>query len=263
MANKTFELFEDNFSVDGSALAKRIMKEAYNSAYALDIIFNSGNDALNKPNYYKNKYMRYAALYCMKYVNAILSAPLFLSRAEDKRNYVNPQMSLDQGFGLCGQIVSAYIYIAEMIGIECRYLQLFKQDAKRTDAGHVAVEVKIDGKWCYIDPSYASYAINPSNKNEIISADDMINGANFEIISNLTDPWLQEWVREYGNPIESIFDDQHLDIIYDGNGTCKIPLDGFEYNFLGKINSIGRNVVYDKKVGNIYLNFDVPADKKN
>jgi hypothetical protein len=240
--------WQNGFETDVQHLARRICleTEVYSENKLTDPNGRVSLDAIK-------------VLYALKYVNALVSPALRPRAPPQIADEYDGATILANGVGICGQQVEAMIALCDALSIPSRMVQMswFKDKAP---ASHVAVETFVEGKWRYLDVSFASAACRNGNIYDILSLEEVIEGLETHTLLESTwDPWRFQWIQNFGDPIEGLPYAQRWDIAFDGSGTFFVPFENNIADFSGRNAFVGVHARNNNRVGNLALAFDVPV----
>lgn len=199
------------------------------------------------------------ALISLRYVNTMVSSALYMWAPDEVKYATNAQDILNNGAGICGHHVEVYMAIMDHFGIKSRMIQ-FSNRSREDIIGHVACEVQIDNKWRYIDVSFNSVISSTKSSYDLIGIQDYLSAPEAAyILRNENDPYIQYYVERFGDPIKTLVDAEHFEILINGSGAIMVPFKNNFADFSAIPNFAGSHLRSLGRSGNVKLLFHVPA----
>ncbi|MEM8948905.1 MAG: transglutaminase domain-containing protein [Pseudomonadota bacterium] len=147
--------------------------------------------------------------------------------------------ALEQGIGICGNHVAAFLALADCLDIPARPIKFFYKTDKGNYSSHIIVEVMIDGRWRIVDVSRGGFFLE--DPADIFSSrtleDVMEHGVGPAFQTNT--PWLAARLA-LGEDLFFYFDADELQYTRGNSGTLRLRWDGETALFKGFPVWIGR-----------------------
>jgi hypothetical protein len=237
-----------DFRPDIASIAERLKLEAA----TFEAHQYGDQDSLAHPDYV-------IALNGLKYVNTLVSPALRLWAPPDVQSLSDAQRILASGVGICGQQADVYMALMDACGIKNRIVQICTR-TKNVVGSHVASEVFVDGKWRYVDISFASVVSVDGNIYNLMSLEDILGSSgDLHVLRTEFDPWTRAWIKNFGDPVLSLRGAEMMEVTFDGNGTLFVPFIDGKADFLGMPNFFGLHLRAHNRSGNLKLAFFVPT----
>lgn len=236
-----------DFRADIASIAERLKLEAA----TFEAHQYGDQDRLAHPDYV-------IALNGLKYINTLVSPALRLWAPPEIQSLSDARRILASGVGICGQQADVYMALMDACGVKSRIVQICTR-TKDVVGSHVACEVFVDGKWRYVDVSFASVVSVDGNIFNLMSLEEILGSSGkLNVLRTEFDPWTRAWIRNFGDPVIGLRSAEALEATFDGNGTLFIPIIDGKADFLGMSNFFGLHLRAHNRSGNLRLAFFVP-----
>ncbi|WP_186418066.1 transglutaminase domain-containing protein [Bosea sp. CS1GBMeth4] len=186
----------------------------------------------------------FAAVEGANAVRAALSTGRYsylLARAKS-RLPTNSETCLEEGAGICGNHVEAFLAIMEALGVKARPVQFFYSTEGMRES-HIAVEVFFLGGWRFIDVTWGFAVPREGGGIQFKSLEEIRANPDGEGLENAFDAWSLFARANRGDPLAYLRRPE-LDVLVDGKGlvTVSVPdgpemIERFEHlpNYVGDI----------------------------
>lgn len=137
------------------------------------------------------RFRLYVALSAMSYVQTNLSSARYsLEKRRQQAGFRAPDSTeacLEQGIGICGNHVRAFLDIMDRLGIPARPIQIYYTSAAVGRQSHIVTEVEWDGRWHMFDVTWGFVALGEDGAP--LSLAELRGGARYRARINQNNPW--------------------------------------------------------------------------
>jgi len=155
-------------------------------------------------------------------------------------NSEKSELCIIQKHGVCGNHQHLLQRVLEYVGIPSRYIGIYFVDSKFGRSNHAANEVLIDGKWRFIDTTWASmWFLDKNSLSSAVSFQELIESKQqFTRITNEMDIWFRFQYERNIDPFSYLNQENHLAIVKNEEGVLNLNLNdklGFQHvpNYIG------------------------------
>lgn len=146
---------------------------------------------------------------------------------------------LDNGFGICGNHQSVFLELMAKVGVPARPVNFWYTDTKLNErANHAAAEVKIAGKWRYVDITWGTMWLQRKRDPlSALSVEEVLKGEGWRLTGS-TNTWYLAQRQRNIDPFSYLYESD-VQITRSG-GTLVLHLSNKPETFIGLPNYVGK-----------------------
>jgi Transglutaminase-like superfamily len=170
-------------------------------------------------------------------------------------NTGNGHLCLLNYYGICGNHQEIFSKAMQFLGIKTRILSVYFMDKTGKRLNHAASEFYLDGKWRFIDITWAAYWLEDgSNVSSMLGFKEILAKKILPSNVNTSDIWYQRYMVKPLNAFGYLDAKKYYLIQYGDSGTIDLDMEYSQENFKHIPNYLGSN----KPNAELKLHINVP-----